>query len=72
MEEFMFLGLRMIQGIERSRFYQSFGFTVDNIYSRVIARLEAEELLQQNPERVWLTEKGLDLSNYALAQFLLD
>lgn len=72
MEEFMFLGLRMIQGIERSRFYQSFGFTVDNIYSRVIARLEAEELIGQNPERVWLTEKGLDLSNYALAQFLLD
>lgn len=72
MEEFMFLGLRMIQGIERSRFYQSFGFTVDNIYSRVIARLSAEELIQQNPERVWLTEKGLDLSNYALAQFLLD
>ena len=70
MEEFMFLGLRMMQGIERSRFYQSFGFTVDNIYSKVIARLEAEELLQQNPERVWLTEKGLDLSNYALAQFL--
>lgn len=72
MEEFMFLGLRMIQGIERSRFYQLFGFTVDNIYSRVISQLEADELLLQNPERVWLTEKGLDLSNYALAQFLLD
>lgn len=72
MEEFMFLGLRMIRGIERSRFYQLFGFTVDNIYSRVISQLEADELLMQNPERVWLTEKGLDLSNYALAQFLLD
>lgn len=72
MEEFMFLGLRMIQGIERSQFYQLFGFTVDNIYSRVISQLEADELLLQNPERVWLTEKGLDLSNYALAQFLLD
>lgn len=71
MEEFMFLGLRMIRGIEKSDFYQSFGFTVNNIYGEVVQKLVAAELLVDTPRRMYLTDKGLDLSNYVLAQFLL-
>ncbi len=71
MEETMFLGLRMIMGVEKSRFYKDCGFTVDNIYYPIVRELKEEGLVEENLERIWLTEKGLDLSNYAMAKFLL-
>ncbi len=70
MEEFMFLGLRMNEGIEKSRFYQKFGFTVDFIYKEVIEKLIYEGLLAETPGRLYLTETGMDLNNYAVSQFL--
>lgn len=71
MEEFMFLGLRMMEGIEKSRFYQAFGFTIDFIYREVIQKLVREELIVDTPTKLYLTDRGIDLSNYVLAQFLL-
>lgn len=70
MEEFMFLGLRMINGIEKSNFYRAFGFTVDHIYGSVVRKLQEQKLLVDTPTRLYLTERGIDLSNYVLAQFL--
>lgn len=71
MEEFMFLGLRMIEGIEKGRFYQTFGFTVDHIYKNVVQKLVSQELIVDTPTSLYLTDRGLDLSNYVLAEFLL-
>lgn len=71
MEEFMFLGLRMTAGIEKSSFYRAFGFTVDHIYGPVVQKLKEQQLIADTPTRLYLTDRGTDLSNYALAQFLL-
>ncbi len=71
MEEFMFLGFRMTEGIEKSRFYQSFGLTVDFIYHSVLEKLKADGLLIETPTKLYLTEQGMDLNNYVAAQFLL-
>lgn len=71
MEEFMFLGLRMKDGVTRQKFQETFGIPVEGIYRDAIEHLKEEELLEMNAGRILLTEKGQDLSNYALAQFLL-
>ena len=71
MEEFLFLGLRMTEGIEKSRFYQAFGFTVDFVYGDVIEKLIWEGLIVETTTRLYLTEKGMDLNNYVAAQFLM-
>ncbi len=71
MEEFMFLGLRMLEGIEKSSFYQKFGFPVGFIYQDVLPGLKQEDLLVETPTRIYLTDKGMDLNNYVAAQFLL-
>ncbi len=71
MEEFMFLGLRMTQGVEKSRFYREFGYTVDFVYGDVMRSLREEGMLAETSSHVYLTEKGMDLNNYAAAQFLL-
>ena len=71
MEEFMFLGLRMKQGVTRQQFEQTFGIPIDGIYKNALEHLKQEDLLDTSAGRIVLTEKGQDLSNYALAQFLL-
>lgn len=70
MEEFMFLGLRMVDGFHREEFEKTFGVAIEGVYGPEMKRLQQEELLLQKEGRIRLTEKGIDVSNYALAQFL--
>ena len=72
MEEFMFLGLRMNEGVTRERFEKEFGISIDGVYLDVLDKLKKEALIDTREGRIALTEKGADLSNYVLAQFLID
>lgn len=71
MEEFMFLGLRLTKGISRDEFFKAFNKDLDSVYKDVLEKLQKEGLLDISG-RVKLTERGLDLANYAMSQFLLD
>ena len=71
MEEFMFLGLRMTDGIHRQEFVDAFGIEIEGVYGDVLHSLQNEGLLRKQEGRIALTDKGIDVSNYALAQFLL-
>ena len=70
MEEFMFLGLRMNEGISRNEFKEAFHTPIEVVYRSVLEELKQEELLEMHAGRIYLTEKGMDLSNYAMAKFL--
>lgn len=72
MEETMFLGLRMTEGVYRKEFEENFGIPVEAVYGSVLQQLQEEELLVKREGRIFLTERGQDLSNYVLAQFLLE
>ena len=72
MEEFMFLGLRKINGVSEDDFYKSFRVSMDEVYEDSIENLIKEGLLVREEDRIRLTDRGTDLSNYALSQFLLD
>lgn len=71
MEEFMFLGLRMMEGISREEFKDCFGTEPEGVYGDVLASLYKEGLLHQEAGRIYLTEEGISLSNYVMAQFLI-
>ena len=71
MEEFMFLGLRKIKGVSEQDFYKSFKVSMDEEYKDNIENLIKEGLLVREEDRIRLTDRGIDLSNYALSQFLL-
>lgn len=71
MEEFMFLGLRKLEGVSRSDFENCFGISIDAIYKEVMDELRAQGLLEVRNGAVLLTDKGMDLSNYVLSKFLL-
>lgn len=71
MEEFIFMGLRKIEGISEEDFYKRFNKKLDDIYKDVIKKYEKEELLARNKGRLYLTEKGIPVSNIIMADFLL-
>ena len=72
MEEFMFLGLRMNEGVSREDFENNFNISIEAIYREPLEELKRKELLVARAGRIFLTDKGRDLSNYCLAKFLLD
>lgn len=71
MEEYMFLGLRCMEGVSVSLFEQKFGVTYDKIYGAATKKMQRLGLLAANQDRISLTEKGIDVSNYVLSEFLL-
>lgn len=71
MEEFMFLGLRMTDGIARDEFEHNFGMPIEAAYVQVLPELQAQGLIEKREGRIYLTDRGMDVANYVMAQFLL-
>ena len=72
MEEFMFLGLRLIKGVSRHEFNEKFGVDMFEVFDRPIRRNTILKLLEYEAPYLRLTEKGLDLSNMVMSDFLLE
>ena len=70
-EETLFLGLRMMEGVSLSAFEEHFHCPLTVIYQREIQKLTEKGLLRMEEDRIFLTEKGIDLSNMVLSEFLL-
>ena len=71
MEEFVFMGLRMIEGINVNEFNKRFGVTIEGIYKEVIDKNINKKLLVLENDRLRLTEKGIELSNSVMSDFIL-
>jgi len=70
MEEFMFLGLRLIKGVGVEKFKRIFGKDIFSVYYKPIHDNIKKGLLMYEANRIFLTAKGLDLSNMVMADFL--
>ena len=71
MEEFMFLGLRKMEGVSYAVFEKAFGCTIESVYHEVIQRMKEMGLMEDADGYLRLTERGIDLSNYVMSEFLL-
>lgn len=74
MEEFVFLGLRMRKGISLTRFEELFSEKFMKIYGSQVDFFVKNHLLawDQKHDTIYLTKRGMDVSNQVLAEFLLD
>ena len=68
--EFMFLGLRLAEGVSFAGFQERFGQGMKNIYGSQIEELVKDELLQEDEIGIRLTKRGVDISNYVFEKFL--
>ncbi|WP_113671289.1 radical SAM family heme chaperone HemW [Vallitalea guaymasensis] len=71
-EEYMFLGLRLLEGIDKIDFYNRWGHEIEYYYKDVIQELIEKGLIIEDGCRLRLTKKGIDVSNFALSMFLFD
>lgn len=71
MEEFVFLGLRMMKGISMSAFQEKFGVAIESIYGKIIDKYVGNGLLVRSGDRLYLSDKGIDVSNVVMAEFML-
>lgn len=71
MEEFMFMGLRMIEGISEIEFFKRFNKKIDDVYSDVLIKHINEGLLIRKNNRVYLSSRGIEVSNYVMSDFIL-
>ncbi|NFA41203.1 oxygen-independent coproporphyrinogen III oxidase [Clostridium botulinum] len=71
MEEFMFMGLRMIRGIEERDFKERFKKDIDEVYGDVIYKNIKQELLIRNGGRIYLTSRGIEVSNSVMSDFII-
>ncbi len=69
--EYMFLGLRMTEGISRQDFKDRFGTEPEAIYGNTLYDLMQEGLLEALEGRIYLTSRGLDVSNQVFSRLLL-
>ena len=72
MEEFMFLGLRMVEGVSETEFLKRFGRTLSGVFGPALDRYTENGLIIREGYRYRLSERGMDISNSILSDFLLD
>lgn len=70
MEEMMFLGLRLTEGISDSRFRERWNVSMNQIYGVQIEELTNKGLLEKKEDRIRLTPMGRFLSNEVFVAFL--
>lgn len=68
--EFMFLGLRCMEGVSAERFEKKFHQSVEERYGRVLHKYENMGLMRLVNGNWQLTEQGIDVSNHIFADFL--
>ncbi len=70
MSETVFLGLRLIEGLDVEGFRKRFGRSVDEVYPGEIDRLSGLKLVERADGRLRLTRRGLMLGNAVFAEFV--
>ena len=71
MEEFMFLGLRMIEGVSIDKFKEKFSKDINDVYGEIINKNKKLGLLDEKNGRIYLTDKGIAVSNWVMSEFIL-
>ncbi|MGN0155436.1 MAG: radical SAM family heme chaperone HemW [Lachnospiraceae bacterium] len=71
MEEFMFLGLRCMKGISKEEFKKRFSVDIESVYGKVIEKYKEQNLLLEQEGHIFLSDKGIDVSNVVMAEFML-
>ena len=74
MEEFMFLGLRMTDGISEREFEERFGIKLEAQFGDILRKHLSQNLICRTTKdggRIALTEYGMDVANYVMSDYLL-
>ena len=71
MEEFMFLGLRKVAGVDVKDFQNRFGVSINDVYAKETEQNINKGLLVKQADMLRLTEYGMDICNTVMSDFIL-
>ncbi|MDT8715305.1 oxygen-independent coproporphyrinogen III oxidase [Clostridium sp. 19966] len=71
MEEFMFMGLRMLEGISMKEFRGRFKKDFNEVYGDITNKFCDLNLMKVNGDKVFLTHDGIQVSNSIMCEYLL-
>lgn len=71
-EEFMFLGLRKLRGISVTEFSRRFNKNIFSVYGEVINKYVDDKLLIIEGDNLFLSDRGIEISNYVMSDFILE
>lgn len=72
MSEYMFLGLRKTKGIDITDFKEEFGTDIKDIFGEAIEDNIARGLLIHDGNCLYLSKRGIDISNTVMSDFILE
>lgn len=70
MAETMFLGLRLLEGVDKRKFQQHFQVNIKDQYGEIIENLKSQGLLRETETHLHLTRRGLYIANEVFMEFL--
>jgi oxygen-independent coproporphyrinogen-3 oxidase len=70
MEEYFFTGFRLIEGIDINDFKKRFGHSLFDLYGKSVNKLLSLGLINVADNKMYLTNKGIDLSNQVFMEFM--
>ncbi|GAB6929539.1 radical SAM family heme chaperone HemW [Paenibacillus sp. JCM 10914] len=70
MEDFLMVGLRVLEGVDRERFQQQFGISMDEVFAAPLNKMVSAGLLDVTEEGYRLSSKGILFGNDVFAEFI--
>ncbi|RKD23984.1 coproporphyrinogen III oxidase [Ammoniphilus oxalaticus] len=70
MEDFMIMGLRLLEGVSKNVFYERYGIELATQFGPVLEELKNKGLLEEQGDRIRLTKRGIPFGNEVFARFL--
>ncbi|MBM7870215.1 oxygen-independent coproporphyrinogen-3 oxidase [Clostridium pascui] len=71
MEEFMFMGLRKINGVDINEFQKRFNKNIYQVYGKIIDKYLKDKLLILEDNKLYLSPRGIEVSNMIMSDFIL-
>ncbi|UZQ51711.1 radical SAM family heme chaperone HemW [Clostridium kluyveri] len=72
MEEFMFMGLRKVNGISISDFNNRFSKNIYSVYGNIITKYINNKMLILRDDRLYLSRRGIEVSNSIMCEFIFN
>ena len=70
MFERVMMGLRQTHGMDRARFARDFGQKIEDVWPETIDQMMRRKLMDSNKERIFLTERGMQVMNGVLVSLM--
>ena len=71
MSEFMFLGLRMTEGVTKMAFCHKFNEDMEKVFEKPLSKFKKMGMIEEKGDRIRLSKQAISVSNQVMCEFIL-